>query len=511
MSRHAGQVGRLVGDDADGPAAQAREADDDVRRVVPVHLEEVPVVGDRVDDVVHVVRLVRRGRHERVERGVLAIGGIVGGHPRRVVEVVARAGSRSSSRMSARHSRSFSAAKCATPLRCVVRHRAAEVLLGHVLVGHRLDDVGPGDEHVAGALHHDVEVGDRRRVDRAAGAGPHDGGDLRHHARGQRVAQEDVGVAAQRHDAFLDARAARVVQADDRRAHAHRQVHHLADLGGVGLGERTAEHREVLRERVDLPAVDRPVARDDAVARHELVLHAEVAAAVRHQLVELLEGARVEQGLHALARRQLPGVAVALEPVLAAAQLRPPLEVRQLFGRGRHCAAPLAAAQSFRNRSMPRSVSGCLKSASMTDGRARADVGAHAGRRHHVHRVPGARHEHLGLERVVPVDLDNLLDELHAVGGDVVEPADERAHEGGAGLGGEQRLRRREHQRDVHLDALGAQRLARLHARLAEGDLDHHVRVDGRQITPLANHPLDVGGDDFGADRALDDLADPLR
>ena len=269
--------------------------------------------------------------------------------------------------MSARHSRSFVGREVRHAAPLVVRHRAAELFLGDVLVGHRLDHVRPGHEHVARPLHHDVEVGDRRRVDRAAGAGPHDGRDLRHHARGQRVAQEDVGVAAERHHPFLDARAARVVQADDGRAHAHRQVHDLADLGGVGLGERPAEHREVLREGVHRPAVDPAVARHDAVARDELVLHAEIAAAVRHQLVELLERARVEQGLHALARRQLAGVVLALQPLLAAAEFRAPLEVRQLLGRGLHCAAPLAAAQSFRNRSMPMSVSGCLKSASMTD------------------------------------------------------------------------------------------------------------------------------------------------
>ena len=95
---------------------------------------------------------------------------------------------------------------------------AAELLLGDLLVGHGLDDVRPGDEHVARVLDHDDEVGDRRRVDGAAGAGPHDGADLRHHARGEGVAQEDVGVAAERRHAFLDARAARVVEADDRRA-----------------------------------------------------------------------------------------------------------------------------------------------------------------------------------------------------------------------------------------------------------------------------------------------------
>ena len=42
----AGEVRRLVRDDADGAAVDAREADDDVLRVVLVDLEEVAVVDD---------------------------------------------------------------------------------------------------------------------------------------------------------------------------------------------------------------------------------------------------------------------------------------------------------------------------------------------------------------------------------------------------------------------------------------------------------------------------------
>jgi hypothetical protein len=38
---------------------------------------------------------------------------------------------------------SFSAAKCATPGLLVVRERAAEIVLGHLLVRDRLDDLGP--------------------------------------------------------------------------------------------------------------------------------------------------------------------------------------------------------------------------------------------------------------------------------------------------------------------------------------------------------------------------------
>ena len=233
--------------------------------------------------------------------------------------------------MSSRHSWSFSDGEVRDAAPLVVRHRAAELLLRHLLVRDGADHVGPGHEHVARVLHHDGEVGDRRRIDGAAGARAHDRGDLRHHARRQRVAKEDVGVAAERDDAFLDARAARVVQADDGRAHLHGQVHDLHDLRGVGLRQRPAEDGEVLRERVGQPAVDPSVAADDAVAGHDLLGHAEVAAAVRDELVDLFEGAGVEQQVDALARRQLAGVALAAETVLAAAQLGAPLEVGQVI------------------------------------------------------------------------------------------------------------------------------------------------------------------------------------
>jgi hypothetical protein len=128
-----------------------------------------------------------------------------------------------------------------------VRDRAAQFLLRDDFVGHRLDHVRAGHEHVRAVLHHEDEVGHRRRIDRAARAGPHDQADLRDHARGVDVALEDLGIAGQRVDAFLDARAAGIVEADHRRADLHRHVHDLADLLRVAFRHRAAEHGEVLR------------------------------------------------------------------------------------------------------------------------------------------------------------------------------------------------------------------------------------------------------------------------
>src|SRR3546814_11698507 len=82
-------------------------------------------------------------------------------------------------------------------------------------------------------------------------------------------------------------------------------VHDLADLLGVRLRERAAEHREVLAEHEDQPPVDGAVASHHAVAGDFLLLHAEVEAAVLDIHVPLLEGALVEQDLQALARGQL--------------------------------------------------------------------------------------------------------------------------------------------------------------------------------------------------------------
>ena len=76
-----------------------------------------------------------------------------------------------------------------------------------------------------------------------------------------------------------------------------REIHDLADLLGVGLAQRAAEDREVLREHEDLAPVDGAVARDDAVAVGPPLGQPEVRAAVLHEGVQLDQRARVEQPL----------------------------------------------------------------------------------------------------------------------------------------------------------------------------------------------------------------------
>ena len=287
-------------------AGDPAEADHDVRREGGVDLQERVFVQDGLDDPVDVVRLVRRVGDEGVEFLVVRADLVVrrDGDQRRLVEVVRRqVGQQVPGEGDA----------VLLVFRLVVRDtrlgrvgvRPAELLEGHVLARHGLDHVGAGDEHVAGALDHQREVGDRRGVHGPARGRPHDQADLRDHAGGAGVAEEDLREQPERHHAFLDPRAASVVDADDRAAGLHRVVHHLDDLLAVDLAEAAAEHGEVLAEHGDWPAVHRAGAGDHAVAVGPVPRDPEVTGAVPGQLVELGERAGVEQQVDPLAGGQL--------------------------------------------------------------------------------------------------------------------------------------------------------------------------------------------------------------
>ena len=196
---------------------------------------------------------------------------------------------------------------------------AAEAFGRDGLVGDGLHHVRSGDEHVGGVAHHEDEVGHGGRIDVAAGARTHDDRYLRDDARRQHVALENLGITAERGDALLDARAAGVVDADDRRAVPERHVLYLHHLLGMRLGQRTAEDGEVLGEEVDRAAVDRAPAGDDAVAGDLLLFHAEIGRAVLDEHVELLEGAFVEEDFDALARSELAAFVLGVDARLAAA------------------------------------------------------------------------------------------------------------------------------------------------------------------------------------------------
>ena len=285
-------------------AVEARVAADDVLREVLLDLEELAVVDDEAHDVAHVVGLVRRVGDDLVELLVHPRRVVGGEDARRRLEVVLGQEREQVARVLDALVLVVGGEVRDARLR-VVAHRAAELLELDLLARHRLDDVGAGDEHVRGLLDHEDEVRHGRGVDGAAGARAHDQRDLRDHAGALDVAHEHVAVGAERHDALLDAGAARVVDADHGAADLGRQVHDLHHLLGHHLAERAAEDREVLAEDAHAAALDRAVAGDHGVAPGPVLLHPELVRAVAHEGVELLEGAGVEQLLDPLAGRVL--------------------------------------------------------------------------------------------------------------------------------------------------------------------------------------------------------------
>lgn len=165
MSRQPHELGGLVGHDADGAALDAAEADDDVLRVTGLDFQELVLVEDPGDDLVHVVRLVRRIRDQRVELEILGgqvvLDGALGCRHREVrrVGVVVR---RQVAQQVADILEGVLLSGGDVVRGAGLAHMgvgAAQLFLGDVLAGDSLDHVGAGDEHLAGLVDHHDEVG----------------------------------------------------------------------------------------------------------------------------------------------------------------------------------------------------------------------------------------------------------------------------------------------------------------------------------------------------------------
>ena len=316
---HAGEHLGLVRHDADAAAVHVGEADDDVLGELGMDLEEVTVVDDALDDLVHVVGLVRVVGDDLVQAVLHAGNRVGGGLERGLFAVVLRDEAQQAldgrQRFLLIVGREMGHAALGGMDGC-----AAELLLVHDLAGHALDDGRAGQEHVGGIFHHEGKVGQGRAVDGTAGAGTHNEADLRDDAAREDVALEDLAEAGQGVDAFLDAGAAGVVQADAGRAVADCEVHDLADLLGHGLGQRTAADGEILGKDIDQAAVNRAAAGHDAVAVRMALVHAEVRAAVLDEHVVFFETAFVEKEGQTLARREFTLFVLRFYALFAAAE-----------------------------------------------------------------------------------------------------------------------------------------------------------------------------------------------
>ena len=319
--QHSRQNLGLVGHDAHGEAVQPGKAGDDVLGKVHHHLQELAFISNGVDDVQHIIGLVRVFGDDVVQDVAGAVNRVVGGFIGRVFHVVGR---QVAKQLFDEQDGLFLAVGdevCHAAL-AGVHARAAQIFRGDGLVKHRFHHLWAGHEHIAVALFHDHKVRDRGGIDSAAGAGAKDGGDLGHHAACHHVTPEDFGITSQGVNPFLDAGSAAVVQTDHRTAVFERHVHDLTNLFRVGFGKRTTKDGEILGEDIDQALVDGGAARYHAIAGDELLVHAKVGASVGDKEVKLLEAAGVNQQLDPFPGCELAFFVLFLDAFFASAQNR---------------------------------------------------------------------------------------------------------------------------------------------------------------------------------------------
>jgi hypothetical protein len=132
------------------------------------------------------------------------------------------------------------------PAFAVVRHCSTQLFLSGLFSGYSLDHIWSGDKHEAGVLYHKYKICHRRRINCSAGTRTHDGGKLRDHAAGAGITEEDISITLQGIHTFLNPGSTRIIDAYAGYSSFECHIHHLADLGGMHLAQRTTPGRKIL-------------------------------------------------------------------------------------------------------------------------------------------------------------------------------------------------------------------------------------------------------------------------
>ena len=204
---HTRKMGGLVRDDTGRATVETRKAADDILGKIFMDFEEVAVIHDRIDDLVHVVGLVGVVGHNLVE-DIVHAGNIVRARiTRGFLHVVLRNEGDETTHFGEclffRSCHEMGYAGLGSVDMC-----AAELLNGHVFACNGFDYFRTGDEHITVLLGHHDKVRERRAIYCPTRAGTEDDADLRDDAGREDVTLEDLTVAGKRTSAFLNTCAA---------------------------------------------------------------------------------------------------------------------------------------------------------------------------------------------------------------------------------------------------------------------------------------------------------------
>ena len=268
--QHAALDRRVVGDDADRPAVDAAEADDELGGEQRLDLEERVVVDQPVDDLVHVERhgLSRSGTTSSVERRAPAAPAAYVG---RLLAPARRAGRRSRAwpaRWRPRRRRRELSPQPET-VQCI---RAPPISSSETFSPTTISAMrGRAEVHRGVALDHDHDVAERRDVGAAGGATARTGS---RSAAPCPTARPGCGRSARRRGGRGTASTWSVIRApaesiepEDRQLLAQRRLGDPDDLLDRPRAPRAGLHRRVVGDDERRPAVDQAPPGDHAVGR----------------------------------------------------------------------------------------------------------------------------------------------------------------------------------------------------------------------------------------------------
>ena len=200
-----------------------------------------------------------------------------------------------------------------------LRLGTAKFFRGDGFTGDLLDHLRPGDKHPA-LLGLDNEIGKRRTVGRSSRAGSANQRDLRNRSRKHDIVVKDAAISGQAVDALLNARAARVVDKDERTPGFEREAHHIGNLVAMRLAGSSACDGKILASQMHQAPVDVCASGHHSVGRHFLFGHPEIGCAMSGEESDLFEAAPIHQPCDSFPRGQLAGRVLRVDALLAAAE-----------------------------------------------------------------------------------------------------------------------------------------------------------------------------------------------
>ena len=178
---------------------------------------------------------------------------------------------------------------------CIMSHRSAEFLECGFLSGHGFDHAWTGDEHITSFFYHEHKISHCRRINCSSGSWSHNNRNLGNNSRCPGITEENIPVAAQGVDSFLNSRSAGIIHPNDRNTRLHCQIHHFNYLAGMLFSKRTTARCKILGKSKKRSSVHQSMTCDNSIGRNIQVGHIEICRTVFYQHIDLTKSSLVKE------------------------------------------------------------------------------------------------------------------------------------------------------------------------------------------------------------------------